>query len=70
MIWILSFPQKMFFFKAMSQVYIIFIDLDRNVPDAPWDERYIYLHENHQFKPNVGLDIPSPMERMGVKLDL
>ena len=22
-------------------------------PDAPWDW-YIYLHENHKFKPNVG----------------
>ena len=26
----------------------------------PWDERYIYLHENHINQPNVGLNIPGP----------
>ena len=37
----------------------------------PWDERYIYLHENHKNQPNVGKFKPnvgkytSPMDPMG-----
>ena len=30
----------------------------------PWDERYIYLHFFHKFKPNVG-EYASPMDPIG-----
>ena len=36
------------------------------VPD-PWDERYIYLHENHKNQPNVG-KYTSPMDPQGIYL--
>ena len=33
---------------------------ERDPMADPWDERYIYLHENHINQPNVGLNIPGP----------
>ena len=43
-----------------------FPNLSRGVyPYAPWDARYIYLDENHNFfKPNVD-KYSSPMEHLG-----